>query len=175
MKSDPTRTTNLFGSPKRKDEKEIIAYGDVDETLAHVSALKSFFVQGSTISKQVGDFIVIAFPYKMLSSVEDDLMFIMSNMHRADGSFEQEMQEKLNSIKAENDTFSPLIESITGFVTFGHSKSASAANVCRTVCRRAERSIIAASINAKVVEYMNFLSTYMFSWAVFLAGIKEKK
>ena len=56
-----------------------------------------------------------------------------------------------------------------GFILPGGTHAAAQAHVCRTVCRRAERSIYAladeAEVDARLLEYINRLSDYFFALA----------
>ena len=68
-----------------------------------------------------------------------------------------------------------------GFILPGGCQAAAQSHVCRTVCRRAERCIVALSeeslVSAEVLQYINRLSDYLFVLAKkinFLYGINEK-
>ena len=68
-----------------------------------------------------------------------------------------------------------------GFILPGGTPAAAQAHVCRTVCRRAERRIVAlaevAVVTPEVQQYVNRLSDYLFVLAKklnFLAGRSEK-
>jgi cob(I)alamin adenosyltransferase len=68
-----------------------------------------------------------------------------------------------------------------GFILPGGTPQAAQAHVCRTVCRRAERRIVAlaeqALVSAEVQQYVNRLSDYLFVLAKklnFIAGKSEK-
>jgi len=53
-----------------------------------------------------------------------------------------------------------------GFILPGGTQAAAQAHVCRTVCRRAERRIVALSevaiVSPEVQQYVNRLSDYLF-------------
>ena len=68
-----------------------------------------------------------------------------------------------------------------GFILPGGTQAAAQAHVCRTVCRRAERRIVAlseeATVSPEVQHYVNRLSDYLFVLAKklnFIAGNSEK-
>ena len=68
-----------------------------------------------------------------------------------------------------------------GFILPGGTREAAQAHVCRTVCRRAERCIVAlaeeATVSAEVQQYVNRLSDYLFVLAKklnFIQGKHEK-
>ena len=68
-----------------------------------------------------------------------------------------------------------------GFILPGGTQEAAQAHVCRTVCRRAERRIVALSevamVSPEVQQYVNRLSDYLFVLAKklnFLQGKSEK-
>ena len=64
------------------------------------------------------------------------------------------------------DEIMQLLPERQGFVLPGGIKEAAQAHVCRTVCRRAERRIVAlsevAEITPSVLQYVNRLSDYLF-------------
>ena len=67
-----------------------------------------------------------------------------------------------------------------GFILSGGCQAASQAHVCRTVCRRAERSIVALSeetiISPETLQFVNRLSDYLFVLAKiinFNTGVSE--
>ena len=64
------------------------------------------------------------------------------------------------------DDIMKLLPEKQGFILPGGTREAAQAHVCRTVCRRAERRIVAlaevAKITPEVLQYVNRLSDYFF-------------
>ncbi|MEG0455842.1 MAG: cob(I)yrinic acid a,c-diamide adenosyltransferase, partial [Bacteroides sp.] len=69
-------------------------------------------------------------------------------------------------IEREIDVIDEMLPPLHAFVLPGGSKGASVCHICRTVCRRAERRILALSdicvVSPEVLAYINRLSDYLF-------------
>ena len=84
-------------------------------------------------------------------------------------------------LEQEVDTIMHELPEAQGFILPGGTREAAQAHVCRTVCRRAERRIVAlseeADVSPEVQQYINRLSDYLFVLAKklnFIAGKQEK-
>jgi cob(I)alamin adenosyltransferase len=84
-------------------------------------------------------------------------------------------------MEQEVDAIMAMLPERQGFILPGGTQAAAQTHVCRTVCRRAERCIVALSEEAKVspevLQYINRLSDYLFVLAKklnFIAGQSEK-
>ena len=83
-------------------------------------------------------------------------------------------------LERQMDEWNAMLPGWRGFVLPGGVESAARAHVCRTVCRRAERRILALAQEAEVPEdiirYVNRLSDFLFVLALrenFLSGKDE--
>ncbi|CAG4889396.1 cob(I)yrinic acid a,c-diamide adenosyltransferase [Paraburkholderia gardini] len=144
-------TTGLGdGSRVRKDGARIAAIGDVDELNSNLGVL---------LCEALPDDVRQA-----LVAIQHDLfdlggeLCIPGHTMIADAQLAQ-----LDAWLAQyNATLPPLKE----FILPGGSRAAAVAHVCRTVCRRAERSIVALgqieTVNAAPRQYMNRLSDLLF-------------
>ena len=81
----------------------------------------------------------------------------------------------------EVDAIMAMLPERQGFILPGGTQAAAQTHVCRTVCRRAERCIVAlseeATVSPEVLQYVNRLSDYLFVLAKklnFIAGQSEK-
>ncbi|WP_153101285.1 cob(I)yrinic acid a,c-diamide adenosyltransferase [Paraburkholderia hayleyella] len=144
-------TTGLGdGGRVRKDTVRITAMGDVDELNSHIGVL---------VCETMPDDVRVA-----LMAIQHDLfdlggelcipghtMLGLPHLARIEGW-----------LADYNATLPPLKE----FVLPGGSRAAALAHVCRTVCRRAERSIVALghaeTLNATPRQYVNRLSDLLF-------------
>ena len=75
--------------------------------------------------------------------------------------------ESTEELEREIDSLESIIPPLRSFILPGGSRAAALCNVCRTVCRRAERCIIRLSecgveIDFCVLSYINRLSDYLF-------------
>ncbi|KGD93936.1 ATP--cobalamin adenosyltransferase [Achromobacter sp. RTa] len=144
-------TTGLGdGSRAPKDAPRIAALGDVDE-----------------LNSAIGVLLTESLPAEIsadLSAIQHDLfdmgaeLCIPGHVALAD-----EQVARLDARLAHyNATLPPLRE----FILPGGSRGASQAHVARTICRRAERAVVALArvdqVNAPVRQYLNRLSDLMF-------------
>ena len=144
-------TTGLGdGSRVQKDDARITAIGDVDE-----------------LNSQLGVLLCEPLPDDVrgaLSAIQHDLFDLGGELCIPGHSMiEKSHLARIDAWIAEyNATLPPLKE----FILPGGSRAASLAHVGRTVCRRAERSIVALGrvdkINAARRQYVNRLSDLLF-------------
>jgi cob(I)alamin adenosyltransferase len=144
-------TTGLGdGSRVQKDDARIVAIGDVDE-----------------LNSQVGVLLCEALPGDVraaLVAIQHDLFDLGGELCIPGHSMIQAAQlGRIDDWIAEyNSSLAPLKE----FILPGGSRAASLAHVARTVCRRAERSIVAlgraGEINDAPRQYVNRLSDLLF-------------
>lgn len=90
-------------------------------------------------------------------------------------------EEEIGWLEREIDRLLAMLPEKQGFVLPGGCVAASVAHVARTVCRRAERCVVAlaeeAEVGSEVRQYLNRLSDYLFVLAKkinFEAGVSEK-
>jgi cob(I)alamin adenosyltransferase len=75
--------------------------------------------------------------------------------------------EVVTDIEKEIDRIDSLLPPLKVFILPGGSRAAAICNVCRTICRRAERCIIrltegGGNVDENVLAYVNRLSDYFF-------------
>ncbi|KMY85977.1 ATP:Cob(I)alamin adenosyltransferase [Candidatus Paraburkholderia calva] len=149
-------TTGLGdGSRVGKDDARIAAIGDVDELNSCIGVLLC-----EPMPSDVQD---------ALTQIQNDLFDLGGELSIPGHSMIEEAHlERLDTWLAEyNATLLPLKE----FILPGGSRAAAMAHVCRTVCRRGERSIVAlgrseaAGVNDAPRRYVNRLSDLMFVMA----------
>jgi cob(I)alamin adenosyltransferase len=151
--------TGLFGGGRvSKSSERIEAYGTIDE-------LNSFI--GLAITEIKSEDIK-----KLLQKIQNQLFTVGSDL----ATIWTSKTEKLNiprvtkefylEAEKEIDKFENELEPLKNFILPGGSKSSSLLHICRTICRRAERRIIALNkiekINEHIVIYLNRLSDLFF-------------
>lgn len=144
-------TTGLGdGSRTRKDDLRIAALGDVDE-----------------LNSMIGLLLTEPMPEELtlvLSDIQHDLFDLGGELAIPGHQMVTEAQvARLDSaLEAHNATLPRLQE----FVLPGGTRAAAIAHLCRTVCRRAERSVVALGereqVASAVRQYLNRLSDLMF-------------
>lgn len=75
--------------------------------------------------------------------------------------------DMITDVEHEIDRLSAMLQPLTCFIIPGGNEASSLAHVCRTVCRRVERSVFAlidegAEVDSAVTSYLNRLSDYFF-------------
>ena len=77
-----------------------------------------------------------------------------------------ETNDKTSPVTPEKDRLDTLLPPLSAFILPGGSRGAAVCHVCRTVCRRAERRILALAeqveIASELLAYVNRLSDYLF-------------
>jgi len=151
--------TGLFGGERvSKDSLRISAYGTIDE-------LNSFI--GYTIT-EVRDKSV----KENLSKIQNYLFIVGSDL----ATPETEKTTKLNiqrtpelfykEIEKMIDEYDAQLEELRNFILPGGSKGAALLHICRTVCRRAEREVVALkksmTIGDNIIIFLNRLSDLFF-------------
>ncbi|WP_322042636.1 cob(I)yrinic acid a,c-diamide adenosyltransferase [Paraburkholderia sp. J67] len=148
-------TTGLGdGSRVRKDDARIAAIGEVDELNSHIGVL---------LCETLSDDVRAA-----LTAIQHDLFDLGGELCMPGHTIvtDQHLARLDGWLADYNDTLPPLKE----FILPGGSRAAALAHVCRTVCRRAERAIVALGVaqegSAPLAQtprrYVNRLSDLLF-------------
>lgn len=154
--------TGLFGGGRvSKTHPRVEAYGDVDELNASVGLARAIELMPRIDEVLVPiqrDLFAIG---ALLATPDREKM----KRHLEKASIdEQRISELERAIDAGDDELEPL----KSFIVPGGTPKAAALHVARTVCRRAERRVIAlgqAEIPSIVVVYLNRLSDLLFTLA----------
>lgn len=134
-----------------KDDLILQTYGDLDELNAHVGLLISLLSDS--------EFSVLKIQCQTIQHCIFQIGFAISDSSKLNDKHVSDLESLIDAMQAE-------LPPQTHFILPGGSKAASQAHICRTVCRRAERSIVALSkqhsIEAVAQSYINRLSDYLF-------------
>lgn len=152
---DKGETSLLGGKRVSKDDIRIEAYGTVDELNAHIGVLMSE-ISNEKMIKHLSSIQSLLFTIgSYLASESDD----HPSLPKLDESFATDLENAMDQMDLE-------LEPMKSFILPSGSKAISQAHVCRTVCRRAERRVIAAEINSAnsklIIMIINRLSDYFF-------------
>jgi cob(I)alamin adenosyltransferase len=151
-------TTGLFGGARiAKDDPRVEAYGAVDE-LNSVVGLARSAKPSSAIDA-------------LLASIQAELFVVGAELATVAGkedklSMKLVGQEEAGQLELGIDTFEKGLPPLKSFVLPGGSAVGAALHQARTVCRRAERCVLAASrstaVRGEVLIYLNRLSDFLF-------------
>jgi cob(I)alamin adenosyltransferase len=155
--------TGLFGGGRvRKDHPRVEAYGDVDELNAAIGLARAIEIVPRVDEVLVGiqrDLFAIG---ALLATPQPDKMRQQLEKARIDEQRIEELERGIDAGDAE-------LEPLRAFIMPGGTPKAAALHVARTVCRRAERRVIALEesedIPPLVVIYLNRLSDLLFTLA----------
>lgn len=155
-------STGLFdGTRVPKDHARCAAYGDVDELSALLGAARAFAQE-----KEIAD---------ELLAIQKDLLALGAQL--ADPAYAARpakpktviSEERITSFEKVMDRWEPLLPPLKGFILRGGSPGAAFLHLACTVCRRAERAVVALAREVElpplVVRYLNRLSDLLFMLA----------
>jgi cob(I)alamin adenosyltransferase len=158
-------TTALFGGKRiKKSDALIDAYGSVDELNSYIGLLiASSPIHGSYIPLLIG--------------IQKDLMYISSTLAGWKSDEKKVLLERVEEMEQWIDEAEKDVGKLQTFILPCGSQAAAVCHITRTVCRRAERQIVAAHIHDhEIISYMNRLSDLFFMMARVInkaAGVSE--
>lgn len=161
--------TNLIGGERiSKADPRLEAYGTTDELSAHIGLLVAMMERDS---QEGADRQPLDQERQLLLRAQDNLFVIGSNLATNQATtplydFAKLPDTETAQLEERIDHLMAILPQKQGFILPGGTVTAAQCHVCRTVCRRAERNIIAlsqqATVDEEVVRYINRLSDYLF-------------
>ena len=152
-------TTSLVGGTRvPKTHIRLEAYGTVDELNSNLGLLITYLTDNRDRN--------------FLQHVQDKLFAVGS--HLATDQEKTQLYEisiitpaLIEAIEQEIDHLVSLLPPLSNFILPGGSRGSAICHICRTVCRRAERRILALAeqveISPELLIYVNRLSDYLFT------------
>jgi cob(I)alamin adenosyltransferase len=170
-KTGDTGATALFGSGRvSKASSRVAAYGDVDELNASIGVAAA----------HVGDAAI----RDALERIQRDLFVLGALLATPDPGRRKGKWElsaaRISALEAEIDGWEGELPALTAFILPGGSNAGASLHAARTVCRRAERAIVALAaedLPGTVIPYVNRLSDWLFVCARLVnrrAGMEER-
>ena len=151
-------TTSLVGGTRvSKTHIRLEAYGTVDELNSNLGILVTYLSDERDCH--------------FVQHIQDRMFAVGS--HLATDREKTELHcasiihpEEVQSVEKEIDYLDSLLPPLRAFILPGGSRGAAVCHVCRTVCRRAERRILALTehfeISSELLAYINRISDYLF-------------
>jgi len=169
-------TTGLFGGDRvRKSHHRLVAYGTLDELNSVLGVLLAHLDAALGVTGH-------------LQLIQQDLFAlgaILATPPSHAGLLDQRMTRPtwpVTAMEADIDRLTDLAPAMTHFVLPSGTPGAAYAHWARTVCRRAERDVVALSatdpVPGEVVVYLNRLSDWLFALARAanaVAGVQDVK
>jgi cob(I)alamin adenosyltransferase len=156
-------STGLVGGARvKKTSLKVAAYGDVDELNSQLGACR-------TLSMELPDKNI----HDILTRIQNELFDIGAELATPVDAHWQGMlkagSEHVSQLESWIDSLNASLPTLSSFILPGGSSLNSQLHIARTVCRRAERSILALHehepVSADVLRYMNRLSDLLFVMA----------
>ncbi len=158
--------TEIIGRRVGKEEEVVESYGSVDELNAFLGWVRS-------LSKERGE-------KEVVERIQRDLLVIGAEL--AGDRTHKIKREDIRYLEKEIDKRERKLPPLHAFILPGGDEIASAFHIARTVCRRAERRVVALSkkkaINKNIIAYLNRLSDLLFIMARyhnFKEGVREEE
>jgi cob(I)alamin adenosyltransferase len=149
--------TGLIGGERvAKDHPRVAAYGDVDELNAALG------VAATVCDEELAD---------RAQAVQEQLFVLGAELssRTPDESTPCISAEEVKKIEGWIDEASDAVTPLQRFVLPGGSEAGARFHLARTVCRRAERSVVSLSlqecVSPQVIIYLNRVSDLLFAWA----------
>lgn len=151
-------TTSLVGGQRvLKSDFRLESYGTVDELNSHIGLLISLLHNAHDIE-------VLTHIQKLLFVVGSNLATDQSNTELKEASVVH--ADEVALLEKEIDVIDEALPQLRAFVLPGGCQASAQCHVCRTVCRRAERRILAlgeqAEVQPELLQFINRLSDYLF-------------
>ena len=151
-------STGLFGGPRvRKDDLRVAAYGDVDELN---SAL------GVAREELSADLL------QLVDELQSELFTLGSELatpdaEKAPKEVPRVTAQHVERLEREIDRLTAELPEMRNFILPGGSRAGAALHLCRTICRRAERQMVALGegVSQTALAYINRLSDLLFTMA----------
>jgi cob(I)alamin adenosyltransferase len=160
---DRGETSLMGGGRVSKDHARVLAYGDVDEANAALGVART------TVPTDLAD--------GLLASIQQDLFTIGGALATPEPERLRQQQrskvvvppERIAALERAIDEADGELPPLQAFVLPGGTPKATAFHLARTVCRRAERTVVHLShqeeVPDEVVVYLNRLSDLLFTLA----------
>ena len=160
---DKGETGLLGGKRVPKDHVRIGAYGTVDELNSHIGMLRDL-TQGHQ--------------QELLIGIQETLFSLGSRLASASDEEADKFKvprvgnAEITALEAAMDGMSAVLPEMRNFILPGGHPAVSQAHICRTMCRRAERAVVALGaqepVPEAIVRFLNRLSDLLFVLARWL-------
>lgn len=168
--------TSLYGGTRvSKAAARVESYGTLDELNAFIGLAKAEISDEKVLS-QLQKIQFDLFTVGSEAATPTDKMFLANGKSRLDLLISE---EEITELERWMDDFDAELEPLKFFILPSGGKAAATIHVCRTVCRRAERSMVflreTEEVRPELIKYLNRLSDYLFVLARYISKISGEK
>lgn len=160
--------TSLYGGKRvLKSQIRVDAYGTIDELNSVLGLVVAQLSSNQGSLKQE------------LEAIQTDLFDLGSNLANPTASPISWLEQRVKAFEELVDTLTAELPALTNFILPGGGVSGATLHQARTVCRRAERRLVALlqeeHVDPLLVKYINRLSDLLFTMARFVNHQEKKK
>jgi cob(I)alamin adenosyltransferase len=160
---DAGETTLAGGQRVPKESRRIDAYGTVDELNAFVGLARATAAGEAGVESLGGTLLRVQHELFNLGSI---MATLPQDVHPRQARI---TEAEIAQLEAEMDRANEGLPALRSFVLPGGSRLNAELHVCRTVCRRAERIVMALAreepVPVEAMKYLNRLSDAFFVWS----------
>lgn len=155
--------TGLYGGTRiSKASARVDSYGNIDELNAFIGVAKSY-VNDPEVLEQLKKIQFDLFTVGSEAATPVDKLFLANGKARLPLVISE---AEIEAMEYWIDAFEEKLEPLQFFILPGGGKAATHFHVARTVCRRAERSLVflneTEEVRPELIKYLNRLSDYLF-------------
>jgi cob(I)alamin adenosyltransferase len=164
---DKGETSLAGGQRVPKDSLRIEAYGTVDELNAHIGVVRDTTEKLAAAHSAMSELdAILKRVQHELFNVGSILATLPEDVHPRQARV---TNAEIDQLEAEMDKMNEHLPVLRSFVLPGGCRLNAELHVCRTVCRRAERILVAFArteqVDAEIIRYLNRLSDALFVWS----------
>lgn len=168
--------TSLYGGTRvSKASARVESYGTIDELNSFIGFAKAE-ISDSRILDQLKKIQFDLFTVGSESATPTDKLLLANGKSRLSLMISETEIEELEQWM---DEFETSLEPLQYFILPGGGKGATSLHICRTVCRRAERSLVFLNeheeVRPELIKYLNRLSDYLFVLARYVSKIQGEQ
>src|SRR4051812_41779121 len=152
---DDGSTALASGERRPKYDTRVEAYGTVDETNAAIGMARLHTVGETPLDP-------------MLARIQNDLFDVGADLCLPGSARLRIAESQVARLEREIDSLNAELKPLDSFVLPGGTPAAAALHLARTICRRAERLVVALAgtpdetVSPAAVKYLNRLSDFLF-------------
>ncbi len=168
--------TSLYGGTRvSKAAARVESYGTLDELNAFIGLAKAEISDEKVLS-QLQKIQFDLFTVGSEAATPTDKMLLANGKNRLDLMISE---KEITELELWMDDFDASLEPLQFFILPSGGKAAASIHVCRTVCRRAERTMVflneTEEVRPELIKYLNRLSDYLFILARYVSKISGEK
>ena len=167
--------TSLYGGTRvSKASARVESYGNIDELNSFIGVAKSQ-IANNEVLEQLKKIQFDLFTLGSESATPTDKLTLANGKSRLSLTISETEIEELENWM---DAMETHLEPLQYFILPGGGNAATSLHVARTVCRRAERSLIflneSEEVRPELIKYLNRLSDYLFVLARYVSKMQNE-